>query len=87
MHLIAYLKAGIGDLDAEAAAARAGVIARAISPLYRRAPPRQGLILGFSGYAPTAMAPAAARLGRALAGLAPHPLTPAKAGTQPIAQR
>jgi GntR family transcriptional regulator/MocR family aminotransferase len=78
MHLIAYLKGGLADLDAEAAAANAGVIARAISPLYRCAPPRQGLILGFSGYPPAAMGPAAARLGRALAGLASHTLVPAK---------
>ena len=32
--MIAYLKDGISDLAAEAAAAEAGVIARAISPLY-----------------------------------------------------
>jgi GntR family transcriptional regulator/MocR family aminotransferase len=69
MHLIAYLKGGLGDLEAEAAAGRAGVIARAISPLYRRSPPRQGLILGFSGYPPAAMAPWAERLGRALSEL------------------
>ncbi len=69
MHMIAYLKDGISDLAAEAAAARAGVIARAISPLYLEAAPRQGLMLGFSGYPPAAMAPAARRLAGALAGL------------------
>ena len=47
----------------------AGVTARAISPLYRVAPPRHGLILGFSGFQPDAMAPAAVRLGEALAKL------------------
>jgi GntR family transcriptional regulator/MocR family aminotransferase len=69
MHMIAYLKPGLGDLAAEAAAGRAAVIARAISPLYRDAPSRAGLILGFSGYPPAAMAPAARRLAGALGAL------------------
>ena len=68
MHLIAYLADGRSDSAAEAAAAEAGVIARAISPLYRKAPPRQGLLLGFSGFAPGQMARPAARLGEALRG-------------------
>ena len=67
--MIAYLKDGISDLAAEAAAAEAGIIARAISPLYLEAPPRQGLMLGFSGYPPAAMAPAARRLAKGLAAL------------------
>jgi len=66
MHMIAYLKAGIGDLAAEAAAAGAGVIARAISPLYLEAPSRQGLMLGFSGFPASAMGPAARKLAGAL---------------------
>lgn len=69
MHMIAYLKDGISDLAAEGAAAEAGVIARAISPLYLETPPRHGLMLGFSGYPPNAMAPAARRLARGLAEL------------------
>ena len=69
MHMIAYFKDGIGDLAAESAAAGAGVIARAISPLYLEVPPRQGLMLGFSGYPASAMAPAARRLASALAEL------------------
>lgn len=71
MHMIAYLRDGIGDLAAEATAAGAGVIARAISPLYLQAQPRQGLMLGFSGYPTSAMAPAARRLAAALRLLAP----------------
>jgi GntR family transcriptional regulator/MocR family aminotransferase len=67
MHMIAYLKDGIGDLAAEGAAASAGVIARAISPLYLLAPPRQGLMLGFSGYPAGAMATAARKLAKGLA--------------------
>jgi GntR family transcriptional regulator/MocR family aminotransferase len=69
MHLVAPLKAGLCDLEAEAAAARVGVIARAASPLYRRAKPRSALVLGFSGFPPEAMAPAAQRLAEALASL------------------
>ena len=69
MHMIAYLRDGASDLAAEAAAAQAGVIARAISPLYLEAEPRHGLMLGFSGYPPSAMAPAARRLARGLAAL------------------
>lgn len=68
MHLIGYLKDGCSDLAAVEAIREAGVIATAISPLYLKAPPRQGLMLGFSGFPPAAMGPAAAKLGRALAG-------------------
>lgn len=70
MHLIAYLGGDLSDLVVESAAAEAGVIVRGISPLYRRAPPRQGLMLGFSGFAPAQMAPAATRLGEVLRRLA-----------------
>jgi GntR family transcriptional regulator/MocR family aminotransferase len=69
MHLVAYLRDGLDDVEAETAAAEAGVTARAISPLYRVTPPRHGLILGFSGFQPEAMAPAASRLARAMARL------------------
>jgi len=50
MHLVAYLTRGKSDVAIEAAAARAGIIARAISRFYRSAPPRAGLMLGFSGF-------------------------------------
>lgn len=66
MHLVAYLAAGLSDLAVEAAAAEAGVIVRAISPLYRRAPPRQALMIGFSGFAPGQMSRPAAKLGEVL---------------------
>jgi GntR family transcriptional regulator / MocR family aminotransferase len=89
MHMIAYLKPGLSDLAARAAGARAGVIAGPISPLYRDAPPRQGLMLGFSGYPPSAMAPAARRLAKGLAELSPNdpnaviPESPPSGGTHP----
>ena len=70
MHLVAYLADKLSDLAVEAAAAEAGVIVRAISPLYRRAPARQGLMLGFSGFGPGQMERPAARLGEVLGRLA-----------------
>lgn len=66
MHLVAHLKDGRCDIEAERAAAEAGVIVRAVSRLYREAPPRPGLILGFSGFPVAAMRPAVARLAAAL---------------------
>ena len=42
-HLIAYLDRGRSDVAVEEAALRRGVVARAISRMYRKAPPRSGL--------------------------------------------
>lgn len=67
MHLIAYLKDGRSDLEVEAQARAAGVLARPISPLYQAAPPRQGLLLGFTGFPAKAMDAGVARLAAALA--------------------
>ena len=66
MHLMAFLKDGRSDVAAQAAAAERGLVARAISRLYHEAPPRSGLMLGFTGFPPQAMAPGAARLAEAL---------------------
>jgi GntR family transcriptional regulator/MocR family aminotransferase len=65
MHLIAYLREG-SDVAVEAAAAEAGIAARAISPLYHDAPARQGLLLGFTGFPARAMDAATARLATAM---------------------
>jgi GntR family transcriptional regulator / MocR family aminotransferase len=62
MHLVAYLKHGVADTAIEAAAQRAGIVVRAISRFYRAAPPRPGLMLGFSGFPRPLIVPAAARL-------------------------
>jgi len=67
MHVVAYLRDGRSDVAAQQAAAARGVIARAISPLYTTAPPRAGLLLGFTGFAPETIRPAAARLAESLA--------------------
>lgn len=68
MHLIAYLGDSADDLAAEARCLEAGVTARAISRLYRAAPPRRGLMLGFSGFPVPVMAPGVLALERALRG-------------------
>ena len=67
MHLVAYLRGGKCDLDVEAAAARSGIVVRAISRFYRASPARSGLMLGFSGFPRQVIIPAAARLGKVLA--------------------
>jgi len=69
MHLMAFLKPGCDDVAVQAAASARGITARAISPLYRKAPPRPGLMLGFTGYPARSMAPGVARLAEALADL------------------
>ncbi|MDZ4371914.1 MAG: PLP-dependent aminotransferase family protein [Phenylobacterium sp.] len=66
MHLIAYLKPGHSDRAFEARALAGGVTARAISPLHHAAPPRQGLLLGFTGFPPKAMDAGVAKLAAAL---------------------
>ncbi|WP_293681776.1 PLP-dependent aminotransferase family protein [uncultured Phenylobacterium sp.] len=66
MHLIAYFRDGRSDVEAEAAAHACGVTARAIAPLYHAAPPRAGLLLGFTGFPASAMDAGVARLAGAL---------------------
>jgi GntR family transcriptional regulator/MocR family aminotransferase len=67
MHLVAYLKGRISDLDIEADAARNGVLVRAISRFHLGARPRAGLMLGFSGFPRQLIVPAAAKLATIIA--------------------
>jgi GntR family transcriptional regulator/MocR family aminotransferase len=62
MHLVAYLRDDVSDIDVEAAAQRSGIMVRAISRFYRGNRPRSGLMLGFSGFPRQLIVPAAARL-------------------------
>jgi GntR family transcriptional regulator/MocR family aminotransferase len=62
MHLVAYLRHGLSDVEVARVAREAGVVSRPISRMYRDAPPRQGLLLGFTGYPRQVLLPAAARL-------------------------
>jgi GntR family transcriptional regulator/MocR family aminotransferase len=66
MHLIAYLKDGRSDRDVEAKAAAKGMLARPISPLFHTAPPRHGLLLGFTGFPAKGMDAGVARLAAAV---------------------
>jgi len=62
MQLIAYFKRMTSDAEFETVASQAGITVRAISRFYRSAPPRSGLMLGFSGFPSQVVVPAAARL-------------------------
>jgi GntR family transcriptional regulator/MocR family aminotransferase len=62
MHLVAYLRKGLSDTVVERAALEDGIVVRALSRLYVRTRPRQGLLLGFSGYPAPAIDGAAGRL-------------------------
>ena len=72
MHLAAVLAGGRSDRALERAALDAGIVVRALSRLYRARKPRQGLLLGFSGYPPSLIVPAAARLARLAAAMPPR---------------
>jgi len=62
MHLIAYLRPPLSDVAIAQAAVERGIVVRAIRPMYKNAPPRSGLMLGFSGFSREAIVPAAGRL-------------------------
>jgi GntR family transcriptional regulator/MocR family aminotransferase len=64
MHLIAYLRDQHSDVELERAARQSGLIARAIQPMYKKARPRSGLMLGFSGFSRDTIVSAAARLAK-----------------------
>jgi len=60
LHMVARMPRG--DVAIAAAAKKAGVGARALSPMYLRTPRQQGLVLGFSAFAPDVIRDAAIRL-------------------------
>lgn len=63
MQLVVHFRDPVSDIAiAEAAGAR-GIMVRAVSPLYIQAPPRQGLVLGYSGFDTHQLRTAAATLG------------------------
>src|SRR5262245_41916210 len=66
MHLIAYLRHRRSDTAIEAAARRHGIAVRAIHPMYKKARPRSGLMLGFSGLSCEAIVTAARRVAQVL---------------------
>jgi GntR family transcriptional regulator/MocR family aminotransferase len=66
MHLVAYTRKGFLDTAIERSAREAGVIVRATSRMYLKAPPRSGLMLGFSGYPRRIIESAIVRLAKAV---------------------
>ncbi|MFC7477177.1 PLP-dependent aminotransferase family protein [Dankookia sp. GCM10030260] len=66
LKLLARLPAGMDDVALAAAAARRGVVARPVSPMFLAAPPVAALMLGFSGHEPAALRRAAWALGAVL---------------------
>jgi GntR family transcriptional regulator/MocR family aminotransferase len=66
MHLVAYTRRKLSDVSIERAGREHGVVVRAMSRLYIEAPAQSALMLGFSGYPSEIMAPAIARLARAV---------------------
>ncbi|QDL92052.1 PLP-dependent aminotransferase family protein [Paroceanicella profunda] len=62
LHLIAGLADARAEAEGLAAAGRVGLGVRALSPLYLDAPPRHGLVIGFSGATPEVLGSAAGRL-------------------------
>ncbi|GAA4170733.1 PLP-dependent aminotransferase family protein [Shinella granuli] len=68
LHLVAGLPAALADTDAVEIAARAGLGVRALSAMAVTNPPRQGLVIGFSGFAPEILKAAASRFAAALSG-------------------
>ena len=64
MHVLADLDDGVSDVDVVGLAHADGIVARAISPWYRKAPRRSALMLGFTGFTREAIVTAAPRLAR-----------------------
>jgi GntR family transcriptional regulator/MocR family aminotransferase len=69
LHLVAGLPDGLIDTVAVEIAREAGLGVRALSTMAVTQPPRQGLVIGFSGFPPEVLRDAAARFAAALAGL------------------
>ena len=66
-HLVAWLPEGFDDVALERAARAEGVVTRALSRLYLEAPPRPGLMLGFTGFRPEQLREPAERLAALIA--------------------
>jgi GntR family transcriptional regulator/MocR family aminotransferase len=65
MHFVAYLAEALSDIEAARTARRYRVSVRALSPMYRRSPPRSGLLIGFAGHPCRTIPAAVSRLGEA----------------------
>ena len=61
LHLVAGLPESLDDIEAVEIARQAGLGARALSAMAVTNPPRQGLVIGFSGFAREVLNAAARR--------------------------
>lgn len=50
MHLVLWLECGIDDIQLAKSARAAGVVVRAVSPMYSAGQRRSGLVLGIGGF-------------------------------------
>jgi len=66
LHLVARLPARLVDVEAVEIARKAGLGARALSSMAVTNPPRQGLVIGFSGFPPEVLHAAATRFAAAI---------------------
>ncbi|QRI63258.1 PLP-dependent aminotransferase family protein [Shinella sp. PSBB067] len=66
LHLVARLPARLEDVEAVEIARKAGLGARALSSMAVTNPPRQGLVIGFSGFPPEVLHAAATRFAAAI---------------------
>ncbi|WP_063829651.1 MocR-like pyridoxine biosynthesis transcription factor PdxR [Paraburkholderia dilworthii] len=66
MHIVLWLAGNLDDREIVASAAKAGVAARAVSPMFSAGNGRPGLVLGFGGFSNDQMEDAARRLAAAI---------------------
>jgi len=66
LHLVAGLPEGFSDIEAVEIARQKGLGVRALSTMAVTNPPRQGLVIGFSGFAPEALNAVARRFAGAI---------------------
>ena len=67
LHLVALAPAGAQDGDLQRRAKAGGLATRRLSEMFIAAPARQGLVIGFSGFAPAEIGAAARRAAAAIA--------------------
>jgi GntR family transcriptional regulator/MocR family aminotransferase len=67
MHIVVGLRDGLSDVDLGVAARERGIVTRAMSRLYKKAPARSALMLGFTGYPREVVISHAARLAQIIA--------------------
>ncbi|AVO45320.1 PLP-dependent aminotransferase family protein [Phreatobacter cathodiphilus] len=73
IQLVVHFRDGLSDIAVTEAARRQGLVVKPVSPHYLAAPPRQGLVLGYSGFDAHRLRAASAELGRIVRAVAEGP--------------